>query len=271
MSLLPEANINVTPTSINGLAPVGGSDTDNIIVSNTGDATLNFTATTSVNPINPASSLAIYDGSKENAEFFDKPVIEDKQPFTGTPNIPDQNIILQGGDNIGTATVISSLPYNDTGTTSGYTDDYDEACPYTGSTSPDVVYSYTPSYDMTVDVTLCNGSSYDTKLYIYENSYTPGSPYDCNDDSCPGYVSELLGVSFTNGNTYYIIVDGYGGDFGNYVLDVNLIVPPAPITCPSEGTLYGQPPHMPADVWTAGTSDSAPCRKLICVMKVSPA
>ena len=40
-------------------------------------------------------------------------------------------------------TVIDALPYVMMGTTVGYTDDYDEECPYTGSTSPDVVYSFT--------------------------------------------------------------------------------------------------------------------------------
>jgi len=36
---------------------------------------------------------------------------------------------MQGGDNIATATEIPSLPIVVTGTTVGYNDDYDEACP----------------------------------------------------------------------------------------------------------------------------------------------
>ncbi len=133
----------------------------------------------------------------------------------------------QGGDTVANATVIGSLPYNDIGTTSGYTDDYDEVCPYTGSTSPDVVYSFTPSGDVTnVWMSLCGAATdYDTKLYIYENSVTPGAPYACNDDECPGYLSEFNqvntpGFMFTGGNTYYIVVDGYGGGSGTYQLDI---------------------------------------------------
>ena len=50
---------------------------------------------------------------------------------------PDRS--RQGGDTVGDAMVIDELPYYNTGTTEGYTDDYDEECPYSGSTSPDVV------------------------------------------------------------------------------------------------------------------------------------
>jgi hypothetical protein len=126
----------------------------------------------------------------------------------------------QGGDTVAEATVIDALPYSSTGTTVGFTDDYDEVCDYEGSLSPDVVYSYTPAEDITLDITLCDASDYDTKLYIYENEVTPGAPYACNDDECPGYLSELMGLDYFGGNTYYIVVDGYGSDEGNYTLDI---------------------------------------------------
>ena len=126
----------------------------------------------------------------------------------------------QGGEDVATALEITALPYNDSGTTAGYLNDYDEVCPYTGSTAPDVVYVYTPAADAVVDISLCNGSTYDTKLYVYENDVIEGTSIACNDDSCPSYVSELLDVSLTAGNDYYIVVDGYGGASGAYVLDV---------------------------------------------------
>jgi hypothetical protein len=134
----------------------------------------------------------------------------------------------QGGDTIGTATVIGALPYSDAGTTVGYVDDYDEVCPFTGSTSPDVVYAYTPGVNETVDITLCDYSQYDTKLYVYENAATPGTPFACNDDACvsgagQSYVSELLGLNFVGGNTYYIVVDGYYGASGDYTIDMTAI------------------------------------------------
>ncbi|MBL7034063.1 MAG: T9SS type A sorting domain-containing protein [Candidatus Delongbacteria bacterium] len=141
--------------------------------------------------------------------------------------IPEQQNRV-GGEDIATAVSIPGLPYSDTGNTCGFVDDYDEVCPYTGSTSPDVVYAYTPAGNETVTISLCTGSTYDTKLFVYENLGTPGSPFACNDDACPGYVSELAGLSLTAGNTYYIVVDGYGGDCGDYTIDFTTPPPPPP-------------------------------------------
>jgi len=148
--------------------------------------------------------------------------------FYGVGEAPVDNP-LTGGETIGTATVIGALPYVDFGNTCVAVNDYDEACPYTGSTSPDLVYSFTPAANMVVNVDLCwPGTLYDTKLYLYENAYTPGFYFACNDDWCPGYVSQLNGLSLTGGNTYYIVIDGYGGDCGDYELHVTEYVPPPP-------------------------------------------
>jgi hypothetical protein len=142
-----------------------------------------------------------------------------------------------GGEDIGTAVVIPALPYTDGGNTCGFLDDYDEACPYTGSLAPDVVYSYSPAVDETINIDTCS-SAYDTKLYVYENA--AGNLIACNDDSCPGFMSELFGVPVTAGNTYYIVVDGWSGACGDYVLDV---VPDVPcvIECPPGSVLEGEP------------------------------
>lgn len=127
-----------------------------------------------------------------------------------------------GGETIETAVVIPALPFTDTGNTCGFVDDYDEMCPY-GSGSPDCVYSYAPPEDVMVDLYLCM-SEYDTKIYVYEN--TAGAMIACNDDnfSCDPpqflYQSWLYDVTLIAGNTYYIVVDGYGNDCGDYVLDI---------------------------------------------------
>jgi len=127
----------------------------------------------------------------------------------------------QGGDTIGDATVIPGLPFYTTGTTAGYIDNYDEMCPY-GSSSPDVVYSFTPDSDVQINVDLC-GSGYDTKTYIYDGEW----PHliACNDDFyfdevCGTYTSKIENATLFGGNTYYIVIDGYGDDSGDYVLDV---------------------------------------------------
>ena len=133
-----------------------------------------------------------------------------------------------GGDTVDDPFIIESLPYTAFGSTEWYLDDYDEVCPYTGSLSPDVVYSYTPSIDENLSIDLCGeGTDYDTKLYVYENA--AGNLLACNDDACSNsttnYLSALteeLGsaVPMSAGNTYYIVVDGYGSQFGNYELNI---------------------------------------------------
>lgn len=137
-----------------------------------------------------------------------------------------QKRAYRGGDTIDNATVIPSLPYSTTGTTAGYNHDCDEGCPYFGSTSPDVVCAWTAYYTSYVEIWTCE-SSYDTKIYVYENAYTPGEPYACNDDSpdCPGPPcrSWIQPIAMIKGNTYYIVIDGYGGDFGEYLLTVEEI------------------------------------------------
>ncbi len=133
-----------------------------------------------------------------------------------------------GGDDMATATVIPGLPYSDIGNTSAFTNLYDVACPYTGSTAPEVVYSFEAVTDWTVDVTLCNASDFDTKLYISDSL---GNVVGCIDDVCPGYQSELIGVSLAGGDTYFFFVDGYGTAAGNYSFDIDGTpgtVPPEP-------------------------------------------
>jgi hypothetical protein len=132
--------------------------------------------------------------------------------------------VRQGGDTIDDATVIGGIPYDNVGTTAGYFDDYDEVCPYDNSTSPDVVYTYTPAGDIAVDIDLC-GSSYDTKLYVYDDGLNLVA---CNDDfyfddECGVYVSRLANV-------------------GDYVLAVGEGAGPCDLQCPPEGFPEGEPP-----------------------------
>ncbi len=172
-------------------------------------------------PPSSAASLA-GDGSRNASGAAVSMAVPALAPVKGPENAPRGS--RNGGDTCAVATVIGGLPYNDLGTTVGFNNDYDEVCPYTGSTSPDVVYSYTPGGDCSIDITLCGLTDYDSKLYVYEGS-CPGTLVACNDDECvselgQSYVSELLGVGLSGGVTYYIIVDGYGGDSGNYEIDV---------------------------------------------------
>jgi hypothetical protein len=164
-----------------------------------------------------------------------------KVPQAYPESIPDPQ--RQGGDTIATATYIPALPYYDSGTTAGYVDNYDEACPYAGATAPDVVYKYVPTAAVAVDVDLC-GSNYDTKLYVYDAAL---NVIACNDDyyfgaPCGTYVSRLENVLLNSGATYYIVVDGYGTASGNYVLTVQCWCGFCPVECPPGGQPEGEPP-----------------------------
>jgi|GEM_PF-1599261 len=163
---------------------------------------------------------------------------------------------IQGGDTCATATAIGSLPFNAAGSTIGFTDDYNEVCPYTLTGALDVVYSYDATADICVDVSVCE-SAYDTKLYVYENN-CPGTVAGCNDDACSNaagddFRSALSGVELFAGQTYYFVVDGYeGGEEGDYNIAITEVQcpGPAPESCPA-GNLFNQP----SDGDNAGNSD----------------
>ncbi|MDP6168772.1 MAG: lamin tail domain-containing protein, partial [Candidatus Marinimicrobia bacterium] len=160
--------------------------------------------------------------------------------FSGTPSST-----RQGGEDIENATVITELGQL-TGTTAGYADDYDEVCPYVGGGATDVVYSFTPETDVAVNLTTCY-SSFDTKMYIYANEVgvlatTITGTDACSDDTyppgvddCTAWTSYIEGAWMTAGNTYYLVIDGYGASQGDYIVDVELYNPLAGYTVWSMG------------------------------------
>lgn len=156
----------------------------------------------------------------------------------GDPVPPDGR---EGGEDIGSAFVIGGLPFDDSGVTCGHVNDYDEICPYSGSTSPDLVYAYTPAGDEAITVDLCN-STYDTKVYIYAGG--PGNLVACNDDAGCGYSgwqSMVENVALSGGTTYYIVVDGYGGACGTYIMHIAGFEP-CVVECPEGAQEEGEPP-----------------------------
>ena len=216
------------------------------------------------------------------------------QPANPQPVPPGSR---QGGDTCANATTISTLPYTDTGTTSGYADDYDppndlDDCPYNPSAANDVVYQYTPTENMQIEIDLCD-SGYDTKVFVYEAACTD-PPARCDDDGCGStYRSILTGVELTAGVTYYIVIDGYSGDAGTYDMTITRYIPPTGaccvdgecvatntesectalggawvagedcdagficpvIDCPGD-SLFAQAPYSPDGAWTFGNSEA---------------
>ena len=166
-------------------------------------------------------------------------------PLLGTPSNT-----RQGGEDIATATVITELPATLTGSTVGYADDYD--CDDIGtSTAGDVVYSITPASSITVDLTTCF-SAYDTKLFVFKNDETlfatdADGNEACNDDGetgegCTQYTSRIT-LNLESGNTYYVVVDGWGGSEGDYALDILTADPLQGYNVYMDGMLAGSAPN----------------------------
>ena len=179
-------------------------------------------------------------GSAYAFELGSQQRIEKENTHVGqNPGTPDNR---QGGEDMATAIQILSMPFSDTGNTTGHVDDYDEVCPYSGSTAADLVYYYQPDSDVVLSVDLC-GSGYDTKTYIYEGS---GNLVFCNDDAyfddtCGIYVS-LIEAAFLNaGETYYFVIDGYGEDTGDYILNIHEFFPEPPCILECDGLQEGEP------------------------------
>ncbi|MBK8129636.1 MAG: hypothetical protein IPK53_12300 [bacterium] len=122
------------------------------------------------------------------------------------------------------ATVVTGLPYTDTGSTVGAGYDFSpiSSCTYPPFTSNDVIYSFTPTTTSRYHISLL-GSSFDTYLYVNTSGPCPGTvQVGCNDDAFGGLQS-FLELMLTAGQTYYIIVDGSGfGAEGSYTLSISL-------------------------------------------------
>jgi len=162
-----------------------------------------------------------------------------KQP-AATPPPPAPLVVPVGGDTIEDALAILELPFTDTGVTREFNDDYDVRC-FSESNSPDVVYSLLPDMDLVVDIDLC-GSGYDTKVFVLDadlNEVACSDDYYQLDDPCGDWTSRLEFLPLMGGEVYYIIVDGWGGELGQYQILVEETVP-CLVECPPLGILEGE-------------------------------
>ncbi len=179
-------------------------------------------------------------------------------PIGQNLGVPDGR---EGGETIEDAWVIPGLPFIDAGNTSDNNDDYDVVCPF-GAWAPDVVYSFSPSEDGFVDLSLCSeGNEYDTKMYIYQDSQ--GIVIACNDDYCSNshtYYASFLGfVPVFVGHTYFIVVDGYSHQSGPYELEMDWSRP-CPGLCPENAVAEGEPPLVDwyVDEYNGGCNSDPP-------------
>ncbi|WP_417199387.1 T9SS type A sorting domain-containing protein [Bizionia sp.] len=117
--------------------------------------------------------------------------------------------------------IIGALPYSTTDNTSNYGDDYgsaDEPCSTSGYlTGDDVVYSFTPATDMSVNMTTSGTGSW-TGLFIYEQC--PFVTCVDSDTQSSGNPS-IPEVSLIGGTTYYIVISTFPSPQSTaYTLDI---------------------------------------------------
>ena len=119
------------------------------------------------------------------------------------------------------------MPYSHVGNNTGMGDNWNVAA----SDGEDVAYTMTVSEATTYDFTLCSeNTDYDTKLEIFTlngdecDSSNATSTGNYNDDfTCEfsSLQSSLLGVTLQPGQ-YYVVVDGFSGQTGNYEISINV-------------------------------------------------
>ena len=141
--------------------------------------------------------------------------------------------VAAGGDTCATATVIATLPYNDSGNTTNATDTQpfflNSACAGGGMVTrpgPDVVYSITVFPGNSLTFTLTPSATYDPTLYIVGGSCGSGSGCVVESDTGGEGQVETIGPRTFNPGTYYVYVDSIFSpeecpcDHGTYMLSV---------------------------------------------------
>lgn len=136
-------------------------------------------------------------------------------------------------DTCATPTVIEAnrLPFNASATTYGATNDLNPGVPCLGSnqsgTGPDVVYQFTSPDSQNYDITVTPQGNYDVTVYVVTNC-NPLS--GCTSaDIGGGGDAEFLRRNLAVGTTYFIVVDGFQGDFGDFTISLVPTIPRTPV------------------------------------------
>ncbi|MBL0062418.1 MAG: hypothetical protein IPP40_13285 [bacterium] len=125
---------------------------------------------------------------------------------------------LDQGNDACSGTYVDGIPFTDSGTTIGMANNYNPITSCNFSNAPDVVYEFSPLTTQIYNISL-EGSSYDCYLHVNTGGGCPGSTQvGCNDDWFG--LQSFLSLTLNAGELYYIIVDGYDINAGDYVLTI---------------------------------------------------
>ncbi len=162
--------------------------------------------------------------------------------------MPPTTTAVSGNENFGSARVMAAVTGSDqtfTGSTAGMANDVNSGCG--SSTAPDAFFRFTLPSTTTVTFDT-EGSGYDTLLGLYNNSM---ALITCDDDSGSGTLSRIS--TTLAAGTYYIVVEGYSSNSGNYVLNFTsgLTTVASYLTCNNDETGYTS--SLLTQTLTAGT------------------
>jgi hypothetical protein len=105
------------------------------------------------------------------------------------------------------------------------------SCMSASSVSPEQVYQWTAPRSGTATIQTCStvGTTFDTVAYLRQGTCTGGTDVACNDDTVGcgtttdvsnPHRGSVLTPTVVAGQTYYLVVDGYNGAQGSFVLTV---------------------------------------------------
>jgi hypothetical protein len=125
------------------------------------------------------------------------------------------------------------LPFTAQGTTFGAVNDLNPGTPCLRSqqsgSGPDIVFQFTPAVTQSYVITASPIGNYDVTPYVITNCNTFAS---CTGGDFAGAGSdEVIRRPLNAGTTYFIVVDGFQGDSGDFILKVEpaiLFAPAAP-------------------------------------------
>jgi HYDIN/CFA65/VesB-like, Ig-like domain/Fibronectin type III domain len=122
------------------------------------------------------------------------------------------------------------LPFSTTATTFGAANDFNPGAPCVrnnqSASGADVIYSFTSPDSQNYDITVTPMGNFDVTLYVVTNCAALGG---CtSSDFGGGGATESLRRNLTQGTTYFIIVDGFQGDAGDFTLTLVPTIPKTP-------------------------------------------
>ncbi len=136
----------------------------------------------------------------------------------------------QGGEDETGAVLLEEPPLRIAGTTVGYQDDYTPGCAAMPG-SGDVVYRLQPAEDFSLEASLCGSVDWLAVMALYHGGIESESLLSCANGGCPDGAA-LLHASLEAGETYYLLIDGFAGESGDYVLKLWTPCPAAsPLVC----------------------------------------